>query len=192
MHPSSLGLHPVVYFYNMRGIHKIASYYSILGFIKYLEKDDKFKDFTKIRSKFEEIMIHYEYLVQIIVRRYRQSTRGQKFITKYYISIMDLLLDNNNVERTMEKLVQSKEWHYLLKEIMPLDEISTNRFSDGRKSNVYILEALKSAPKCAICGGYLHKNSITIDHKTRVMDGGLGNVENGQLAHPYCNSTYKN
>src|SRR5690606_4547618 len=26
MHPSSLGLHPVVYFYNMRGLHKIASY----------------------------------------------------------------------------------------------------------------------------------------------------------------------
>ena len=192
MHPSSLGLHPVVYFYNMRGIHKIASYYAILGFIKYLEENNRYKDFTKIRTKFEEIMIHYEYLVQIIVRRYRRSTIGHKFITKYYITIMDLLVNNHGIEETMKILVESDEFNYLSKEIMTLDDVSTSRFSDGRKSNVFILEALKSAPKCAICGGYLHKNSITIDHKIRVEDGGKGVVENGQLAHPYCNSTYKN
>lgn len=192
MHSSSLGLHPVVYFYNMRGIHKIASYYSILGFIKYLEEKDLFKEFTKVRDKFEEIMIHYEYLVQIIVRRYRQSTRGRKFITQYYILIMNSLLDNNDIEETMNKLVNSEEFSYLSKEIMTIDEVTSNRFSDGRKSNVFILEALKTAPRCAICDGYLHKNSITIDHKIRVQDGGTGTVENGQLAHPYCNSTYKN
>lgn len=192
MHPSSMGLHPIVYFYNMRGIHKVASYYAMLGFIKYLEEKNRFSDFTKIRSKFEEIMINYEYLVQIIVRRYRQSSRGHKFITKYYIFIMNLLLDNNQIEETMKKLVESKEFSYLSKEIMTLQEVSDDRFSDGRKSNIFILEALKSAPKCAICGGYLHKNSITIDHKVRREDGGKGNIENGQLAHPYCNSTYKN
>ncbi|MGG4214005.1 HNH endonuclease signature motif containing protein [Paenibacillus sp. FSL L8-0638] len=75
---------------------------------------------------------------------------------------------------------------------MTLDEVNSNRFTDGRKSNVFILEALKTAPRCAICGGYLHKNSITIDHKIRAQDGGNGSVENGQLAHPYCNSTIKN
>jgi hypothetical protein len=192
MHPSSLGLHPVVYFYNMRGLHKIASFYAMLGYINYLEEKDKFLDFTKIRSKFEEIMINYEYLVQIIVRRYRQSNRGQKFITKYYIKIMDLLLNGYDIEETMRKLVESCEFSYLSKEIMTLKDVSTDRFSDGRKSSIFIVEALKSAPRCAICGGYLHKNSITIDHKVRVQDGGKGNIENGQLAHPYCNSTYKN
>ena len=192
MHPSSLGLHPVVYFYNMRGIHKIASYYAILGFVKYLEENNRFKDFTKVRSDFEKIMINYEYLVQIIVRRYRQSNRGHKFITKYYISIMDLLIHGYEIEETMKKLVESKDFDYLSKDIMTLEDVNNDRFSDGRKSNVFILEALKSAPRCAICNGYLHKNSITIDHKVRVEDGGKGSVENGQLAHPYCNSTYKN
>jgi len=192
MHPSSLGLHPIVYFYNMRGIHKIASYYAMLGFVKYLEEHNKFEEFTLIRSKFEVIMINYEYLVQIIVRRYRQSIRGHKFITRYYIDIMDLLLEGYGIEDTMKKLVESNDFNYLSKEIMTLEDVTSDRFSDGRKSSVFILEALKSAPKCAICGGYLHKNSITIDHKIRVQDGGRGNVDNGQLAHPYCNSTYKN
>ena len=34
-------------------------------------------------------------------------------------------------------------------------------------------------------------NSITMDHKIRKQDGGKGAVENGQIAHPYCNTTLK-
>lgn len=32
---------------------------------------------------------------------------------------------------------------------------------------------------------------MTIDHKIRKQDGGKGVPDNGQLAHPYCNSTFK-
>lgn len=192
MHVSSLGLHPAVYFYNMRGIHKVASYYAILGLINLMEEKNMYSDFIKIRKDFEQIMINYEYLVQVIVRRYRQSTRGHKFITNYYMEIIKLLQEENSIEDTINKLVTTSEFSYLSKDIMSLDEVVSDRFSDGRKSSVFIIEALKSAPRCAICGGYLHKNSITIDHKIRREDGGLGGVDNGQLAHPYCNSTYKN
>jgi hypothetical protein len=192
IHVSSLGLHPMVYFYNMRGMHKTASYYAILGLIIYLEEEKKLNDFIMIREKFETIMIHYEYLVQMIVRRYRASSIGHKFITKYYIRIMDLLMLGKSIDETMRTLVDSNEFEYLSKEIMPMEQVTSDRFTDGRKSNIFIVEALKTAPKCAICNGYLHKNSITIDHKTRKAEGGVGSVENGQLAHPYCNSTYKN
>ncbi len=192
MHPSSLGMHPVVYFYSMRGIHKVASYYAILGFIIYLEQHNKFDDFIRIRPQFEEILLYHEYLVQIIVRRYRQSKRGRKFITKYYLKIMDLLLEGNTVEETMDKLVNLESFNYLSNKIMTKEEVTTNRFSDGRKSNIFIVESLKTAPRCALCGGLLHSKSITIDHIVRKKDGGKGNVENGQLAHPYCNSTFKN
>lgn len=105
---------------------------------------------------------------------------------------MDFLLKGYNVEETIKALITLKEFQYLSKEVMSLDEVTSDRFSDGRKSSVFILEALKTAPRCAICGGYLHINSITIDHKKRKQDGGTGGVENGQLAHPYCNSTFKN
>lgn len=57
---------------------------------------------------------------------------------------------------------------------------------------VYIQEAYKKAPRCAICGGLLHTHSISIDHIQRKRDGGLGCVENGQLTHPYCNTGVKN
>ncbi|HMO20558.1 MAG TPA: HNH endonuclease signature motif containing protein [Candidatus Melainabacteria bacterium] len=43
-----------------------------------------------------------------------------------------------------------------------------------------------------MCGGAIHLNSITIDHIVRKSDGGLGVSDNGQIAHPFCNSTVKN
>lgn len=33
-------------------------------------------------------------------------------------------------------------------------------------------------------------NSIVIDHKAKAQDDGKGSIENGQLTHPYCNSTF--
>ena len=73
-----------------------------------------------------------------------------------------------------------------------MDEVTSDEFTRERKSAVYIKDALSSAGKCKICNGYIHINSITIDHKIRKQDGGKGAVENGQIAHPYCNTTLKN
>ncbi len=72
------------------------------------------------------------------------------------------------------------------------DQPQHSDFNSNTKSEIFITSALKSAPKCRICNGFIHVNSITIDHVQRKEDGGLGNSENGQLSHPYCNTTYKN
>lgn len=192
IHPGSLGLHPVVYFYSLRGRHKIASYYAVLDFIMYLNKNNRFNDFIKIRSKMEDILINYEFLVQQIVRKHRQSKDGYTHIKDYYIAVIDNLLDNNTIEETIENITKSKEFSYLKSAMKDEEEIKSKKFSKERKSSAFIVESLKNVNRCAICGGMLHKDSITIDHKVRKNDGGLGTMDNVQLAHPYCNSTYKN
>lgn len=65
-------------------------------------------------------------------------------------------------------------------------------FSKNNKSEIYIKDTLPNAPRCKICNGFIHTNSISIDHKQRKQDGGLANIDNGQLTHPYCNTGYKN
>lgn len=192
MHPGSLGLHPIVYFYSLRGRHKIASYYAILSFIIYLEKTNRFNDFIKVRKDFEKVLIEYEFLVQQIVRKYRQSSNGFEHIKDYYVAIMDNLLKGLDIEETVEKISNSNEYSYLSKAIKTEEEAKKKKFTRERKSLAFIVESLKNANCCAICGGLLHSNSITIDHIVRKEDGGLGYVDNAQLAHPYCNSTYKN
>jgi hypothetical protein len=46
------------------------------------------------------------------------------------------------------------------------------KFDTDTKSEIYIRAALASVPRCGICGGYVHVNSISIDHKVRRRDGG--------------------
>lgn len=78
-----LGLHPFVYFYSDLGKHKIGSYYGILLFIKNLISNNKLNDFIKVRAKFEEVVYTYSFIVQQIVRKYRQTINFIYSIANY-------------------------------------------------------------------------------------------------------------
>ncbi|PKD18359.1 hypothetical protein APR41_04190 [Salegentibacter salinarum] len=70
--------------------------------------------------------------------------------------------------------------------------ITAKDFFDHTESTAFINEALSKAVRCKIFNAWIHANSITVDHIQRKAEGGIENFENAQLAHPYCNSTYKN
>jgi len=72
------------------------------------------------------------------------------------------------------------------------ESVVNTDFNANRKSEVFIKQAFPNAMKCPICGGLLHVNSISIDHKIRKEDGGSSEASNGQATHFYCNTTYKN
>jgi hypothetical protein len=101
------------------------------------------------------------------------------------------LTQGKNVDSTIHDLIKSKKFSYL-KIDNTKDIVTKADFTSERKSAVYIREALSSPVRCKICNGMLPMNSITIDHIKRKEDGGIGDIDNAQLAHPYCNSTIKN
>lgn len=116
------------------------------------------------------------------------------------IKTLDLpICDRNNLfasgktsVEVQESILANPKYQRLKLTFSPELEVTTGAFNSGNKSEVYIQEAYKKAPRCAICGGLLHTHSISIDHIQRKRDGGLGCVENGQLTHPYCNTGVKN
>lgn len=188
---SSLGLHPVVYFYSQDGRHKVASFYATLSLIQHFEATNSFKSFTEVREIFEEVLIQFDYLVQQINRKYRSALGSYLHITKYYLAIIESLKLGRSKEDAINELMKSDEFNYLTAQT-DLNDITSTDFTSERKSAVFIREALRNAPRCQICKGYIHRNSITIDHIVRKQDGGVGSLENGQIAHPYCNTTAKN
>lgn len=190
-HPSSLGLHPVVYFYSQDGRHKVASFYATLAFVKELEDKKKLNSFCLIRPKFENIILQNDSLIQQINRKYRSAISSYSQIKDFYFSIIEQLQKGVNENSVITELIKSSKFNYLTLTV-DQSEITTNKFSTERKSAIYIKEALANAPKCKICGGYIHRNSISIDHIDRKQDGGLGTIDNGQITHPYCNTTLKN
>lgn len=192
-HPSSLGLHPAVYLYSANGRFKITSFYALLNFINTLEKSNGFDKFIKCRELFEELIRDYDYLIQAIVRNKRDSIKAYPFVADFYVMAIESLLKTSNVKETVEQIKNSEKFRDILKDAsLEKEETSNSTFSRAVKSATFIKQALENTPRCAICGGLLHRNSISIDHIERKIDGGLGTFDNAQLAHPYCNSTIKN
>ena len=191
IHASSLGLHPIVYFYSSDGRHKSASFFGTLYFVMQLEKNNSFKDFISVRQEFEYFLLNFDYVVQQIFRNYRSVENSYPHIKDFYFAVINELKLKKNSAQAVEKLLKTLKYKYLSLQ-SEVDEVTSDEFTRERKSAVYIKDALSSAGKCKICNGYIHINSIIIDHKIRKQDGGKGAVENGQIAHPYCNTTLKN
>lgn len=187
-HISSLGLHPIVYLYSESGRHKPASFYAITDLVLDFEKRDKFLDFILVRREFEKILLDNDYIIQQIVRRYRGAFASYQAITEFYLACIQQLRDKKPSSSVIDEINKMQAFSFLTK---PSIELPTNEdadFSSAVKSRTFIKTALVGAPRCAICGGYMHTNSISIDHATDKKFGGGASADNAQLAHPFCNS----
>lgn len=190
-HPSSLGLHPAVYFYSKTGRHKTASFFAVTEFLIELESKRKLKYFTDNREAFEEILIEYDFINQQILRHYRSSSKAVPHIKNFMITLLDEL-SKNGQELAIKSTLKHEDFKFLKMSEDISEGSESEDFSSAVKSATFITEALSNAIRCKICKSRIHVNSITIDHKDRKQDGGLGGHDNAQLAHPYCNSAYKN
>jgi hypothetical protein len=190
--PSSLGLHPIIYFYTLDGRHKIGSFYAVVALILYFEEKQYFSSFTKVRSDFETIIWKHEYLIPQIVRKYRSAIEAHESVKEFYLNIVEKLLQGVDKKLIIKQILAEPNFNYL--KIQNKDNYETNnqKFSRETKSAAFIRDAVSGLQKCKVCGGYLHINSISIDHIKRKSDGGLGTLDNAQLTHPYCNTTIKN
>ena len=189
----SYGLHPIVYCYSNKGNFRPASFYGSLEFIKALKQNaNLLAMFIKYRHSFEDYIFYNDYIVQRIIDSQRRGTQSAKHISDYFFEILALL--NNGIEKDniTASISSSRKYGKFISANTIDVNITNSSFSTSSKSEIFIMEAYKSAPRCAICGGILHTHSISIDHITRVREGGLGTPDNGQLTHPYCNTGVKN
>lgn len=192
IHPSSLGLHPALYIYSRSGNFRVSCFHATIVFIEELSNNKKLNVFTQHRAEFENIIISSDVLIQQIVRKARQANKAVAPLVKFFHAILDNLSNATESDEVLIMLSKSSDFSYLNLDDLHQEETASTSFSKSTKSAAYISEAIKTSPKCKICGGILHQKSISIDHKIRKEDGGTGLLSNAQLSHPYCNTTYKN
>lgn len=187
----SLGLHPYIYFYNDIGGHKIGNYYGILQFICDIKnKPTELDKFIKNRERFEKIIMKYNFIFQQLQRKWRQSKRAYKELSYFYKDLLDEIDKNDNDNSVINEI--SKKYNFLDFQIIDNDKNNKNaNFSQGKKKQIKIQTVASSLLKCPICNGYLTPVSSSIDHIIRKADGGDDSLNNGQLTHLYCNTTYK-
>lgn len=192
-HPSSLGLHPILYFYSQDGRHRTVSFFAVVDFVMKLDEGKKLNNFIEVREKFEEFVQKYDYLIKQIYEKYRDVQKSYKHISKFFEQVVIHLKAGKTLDDTINELVSSEDFKYLAvrNEVQSISSC-TKEFNTNKKSEIYIRQALPGSPRCKICNGLIHRNSISIDHIQRKEDGGLATIDNGQITHPYCNTGYKN
>ncbi len=192
----SLGLHPVVYFYNSGGKYIHSAF---LGMMQLLLEYDGTGDntflpkFTKVRCNLEQFLIKYKIFLGQINARYGSKERSFRHLKGFYITLISYFDEEYPkpfIECEQTVLLKVKEKYPLLNERdSEIEPSKSRRFSGESKSFLRIKEELHAAPRCKICNGILHPFSTDYDHiLDRKKDGG-SEIENAQSAHYYCNNS---
>jgi hypothetical protein len=190
MRPESLGLHPAVYFYSATGNYQPTAFLAAIRLVQELEQTGGLNLFTRYRKDFEELLVRHKYLINQIVRKFGAGTRSLNGVSRLFRYVFDGVASGADEATIIPKIVDEETMAFL-KPIVDADKGIKQDFSTERKSAIFLKQALEQSLRCGICGSRIHRNSMNFDHVNDRKDGGGGSEENGALAHPYCNSTYK-
>jgi hypothetical protein len=186
----SLGLHPAVYFYNERGKYNRFLFLGIVAMLteKVRNNNDTFfRKFTTTRRFVEEFLVENKSAITLVLQNMSRKQRVPQMK-----GLFEYLVESSQ-EGLMPSIQAVFENMGLRGRVLDLTEKRVSaQFNDDTKSMLFVESALKSALRCPICGGYLHPTkSVSYDHITRVREGGTGDLLNGQMVHPFCNSGVK-
>ncbi len=190
-HPSSLGLHPVVYFYSTTGRYQQTAFLAVVALLGEFENDKRFREFISVRKSFEDFFLKHKLFVNQVTLKYGSGPKGYARLKQLYAFILDRLTAGDSEDVILKTLAGTAEFSYLQPSEIDVSNFAKD-FSADAKSAVFLRDALKDPLRCGICKGLIHRNAISVDHVQRKADGGHGSPDNGQLTHPYCNTTVKN
>lgn len=189
--PQSLGLHPLVYFYNRSGTFQPVTFFAMAKLLEGWEKAKLIQPFTRHRGRLEDYLLAHREGPSSIVHRKGSGQRSLPWMIEYLELVLDGIgkgLDDSAITAAFETM---PTWEFMSEKrgSSAVSEAGA-AFSRNTKSAA-IIDSLKTARRCSLCNGFLHRNSIHIDHVQERESGGTGELSNAQPAHPYCDSTYK-
>ncbi|MES0032722.1 DUF262 domain-containing protein [Mesorhizobium sp. M0040] len=191
---SSYGLHPVVYFYSRTGAFLPSAFFATSRFIDGIISSGTVREFLATRAKFEAFLLHHKEHVSLTVHKFGAGERSVPQLVLYLSSALLAFQTGKTGEEILAQFSENPNFQYLLPAKPPLlrrpSEESEKKtgFNKGTRSAAFINTAVAGAPKCGLCGAMVHKNSMHIDHKHRVREGGGNHFENAQITHPICDS----
>lgn len=187
----SLGLHPAVYFYGPTGRHSGPMFMGTMTLVGWkLSNNDKafFQKFSTVRSKLENVLIGHKDLIATILQKHVSPKRVDKY-AEFLDELINYLVEGDSPSEL--ELVKMSGLDG--KVVVGSGGDVSAEFSDDVKRGAFINAALVSSIKCPLCNGYLDaEKSVSYDHVVRTREGGLGDLKNCNLTHPYCNQAVKN
>lgn len=184
----SLGLHPYIYFWSATGNHSPAAFLAAIEFFRSIENANKMFDFVLYRARFENILSESSDLLKHISGTQGGWKKSLAKIRGLYEEILRFLQDGKDdeyIRAVLSDRVPSTKR-------LTTEQESSPRISKGTKAAVRRRLVLDSSIKCWICHAKMMLDDVSHDHKVKASDGGLGNEENIEPAHGYCNTGFRN
>lgn len=191
-HASSLGLHPVLYFYSRNGTFQPSALLSFVILMRDWDTND-FLGFTDVRASFEEFLLSNRSMTEAI-RQLGTGNRSRPRIISLYRTIILKLKEGNSPDQVADDLRNHRDFSFLIepREEAPMLALEGGAFTRETKGAAFLADALPSAPKCPTCAGLMHRNGMQVGHKQAKRNGGSADVSNAMMQHPFCNSTVSN
>lgn len=189
--PSSLGLHPAIYFYSWTGNQQPVLFLTIVSLVIEWDQLRRLPRFISCRRELEDFLFRNRTLLNQIVRKFGSKASGFGHLRQFYTDVLEIISRNKTHTEIIAELKTNPIYSYLQPDELPYDGVAPTRMSTQVKAGLIMRKLLGTAPRCKQCGGFIPPQAISIDHTERIKDGGLTTNENTELMHPYCNHGIK-
>jgi len=190
----SLGLDPAVYCYGETGKFHSVAFIACLKFSQELEQENKLFRFTEVRRKFEDFLVGHNFFINQLGHGKGSRTRPLEALLALHRTVFSSLSDGITEEKEiLQRILGSPGLEQLnINPSLPSSmQTKRKRFSKSVEAAALVKQVLETRARCPICKATLAPPFRSKDHKTRVEDGGKGNLDNLEFTHPYCQSGYK-
>ena len=158
-----------------------------MAVVKWVDGFDKkrCKEFTSVRQYFEKFLILNARALGDTISTKGSKGRSLKTLITYYDLVLNELLIGGNPKTILEVMRKQPQLFPFAENLPDFKEYGTE-FSSETKSAVFLIDAIKGAPKCRVCGARYQPDSVNADHKIPKSDGGIGHPKNMGPTHYYC------
>lgn len=150
-HPSSLGLHPVVYFYSSEGRFQPTSFLAIISLFKSFDKENLYSTFTTYRTKFEDFILKYKSFSNQVTTKWGSGVKGSDKLRELYRIIFNKLVEGKTQGVILNILAADETFGFLQPIVYLKPEIGTD-FNTDTKSQAYLRAAIESPVRSLVSG----------------------------------------
>jgi hypothetical protein len=189
-HPSSLGLHPAIYFYSASGRHQPTAVLAVADLIRHLAEADKLLAFTSVRAVYEDFLRDHKMFVNQLTTQHGSMAKGYKQLRDYFAFVLDQFIAGMTPGEVSALLKDHDKYQRLVKE-RPVQSKQPKEFSQSLKQWAFLKEAIERSIPCRWCNARIDYKAMQLDHVRDKKEGGYASGDNAAWSHPFCNSTYK-
>ncbi|MCC6983899.1 MAG: DUF262 domain-containing protein [Bauldia sp.] len=195
--PTSLGLHPAVFFYTRGGVFSPWSFLAWSRIVDRMFAENTVNTFCDVRRDLEHFLIEHKWAMTEIIHKNGSGDRSVPWLERYWSAVMTALSEGKSYEDVCSLLDEHQEFgvlrfkNPLIRMQAASKKPGAGQIARSTKTAALWDASLPGAPRCPHCGGILHRNSFHGDHVVPKREGGTSTHENTAIVHPYCDASYK-